>query len=120
MLQQISIRNFAIIEHLELPLHRGFVAITGETGAGKSIILDALVLALGGRANIDMIRHGQKKAQIEVALSLTELQKQRLFPLLEEYGCPEDDVLYIKRIVTTSGRNRVFINHNHYLCPILC
>ena len=66
MIQSVSIRNFAIIEQLDLQLQNGFMVITGETGAGKSIIFDAISLAIGGRASTEMIRHGQKSAQVEV------------------------------------------------------
>lgn len=110
MIQSVSIRNFAIIEQLDLQLQNGFMVITGETGAGKSIIFDAISLAIGGRASTEMIRHGQKSAQVEVVFALDKKQRTRIFPLLEEYGCPEDDLLYVKRILTSNGRNRVFIN----------
>ena len=110
MLLHLSIWNFAIIERLDLQVREGFIALTGETGAGKSIIFDAMELAMGRRASIEMIRRGAQRAQVEALFSLTAAQQARLLPILEEHGCPADDELHVKRILTAEGRNRVFVN----------
>lgn len=65
MLLEISIKNFAIIEEISLSFDNGMTVLTGETGAGKSIIIDAMNMMLGARASIDVIRHGAQKAEIE-------------------------------------------------------
>ena len=65
MLTHLVIRNFAIIEHLEIPFNAGFTVLTGETGAGKSIVIDALNLLLGGRASTEVIRTDENKAIVE-------------------------------------------------------
>ncbi|MEC7986640.1 MAG: DNA repair protein RecN [Myxococcota bacterium] len=110
MLRKLSINNFAIIENLSLELERGFIVLTGETGAGKSIIFDAIGLLFGERANNDLIRHGQQSARIEGCFSLEGEQADRIEEILEEHGCPFDDELHIKRVINQKGRSRVFIN----------
>ena len=110
MLRTLSITNFAIIEELTLELEKGFIVLTGETGAGKSIIFDAIALLFGERANSDLIRNGQKNARIEGVFSLKGSQINRIESILEEYGCPVDDELHIKRVINQKGRSRVFIN----------
>ena len=110
MLRKLSISNFAIIDELQLELGKGFLVITGETGAGKSIIFDAIELLLGGRANTDMIRFGQQKARIEGTFDIGEGQKKRIENILDEHGCPYDDELHIRRIISNKGRSRIFIN----------
>jgi DNA repair protein RecN (Recombination protein N) len=110
MLRRLSIWNFAIIERLDLHVQEGFIAITGETGAGKSIVFDAMELAMGRRASAEMIRRGADRAQVEALFSLTPVQSGRLLPTLEEHGCPVEEDLHVKRILTAEGRNRVFVN----------
>ena len=119
MLKQLRIQNFAIIEKVDLEINDGFIAITGETGAGKSILFDALDLVLGGRATTDMVRHGTEQAQVEGVFTLTDAQMTSINPILKTNGCPEDDALYIKRIVTATGRNRVFINGSRSTLSLL-
>ncbi len=119
MISEIKIRNYAIIDELVLDWRNGFIVITGETGAGKSILFNAIELCMGGRANIDMIRKGQDKACIELCLHLTERQQQRITPILEENDCDWDDVLQIKRVLCSSGRNRVYINGSRVRLEVL-
>ncbi|MGC6507164.1 MAG: DNA repair protein RecN [Myxococcota bacterium] len=119
MFRQLRIRNFAIIESLDLDISNGFIAITGETGAGKSILFDALDLVLGGRATTEMVRRGADQAQVEGVFALSDSQMQAINPVLREHGCPEDDVLFIKRFVTCTGRNRVFINGSRTTLSLL-
>ena len=110
MLKKLCIEHFAIIDQLELQLDRGFIVITGETGAGKAIIFDAIELLLGGRANTDMVRHGCSQSRIEGVFAVSDQQRDRIEAILQEYGCPIDDELHIKRILSQKGRSRVFIN----------
>lgn len=74
MLLEISIKNFAIIQEVSLTFDRGMTVLTGETGAGKSIIIDAMNLMLGSRATTDVIRHGSPKAEIEGLFSLEKMR----------------------------------------------
>ena len=110
MLQSIYIRNFGIINLVKMEFKTGFNVFTGETGAGKSIIIDALQVALGGRAYSSQIRTGAEKAIIRVAFYINGMSSIVL--LLEEYGleAPEDDVLVLAREIVHSGRNTCRIN----------
>jgi DNA repair protein RecN (Recombination protein N) len=110
MLSELRIRNFAIIESLALPLAPGFNVLTGETGAGKSIIVGALGLLLGDRASADMIRRGADRATVEGTFDVGERAEIRA--LLDQYGIEiEDSVVVLKREVTaTGGRARAWIN----------
>lgn len=74
MLLEISIKNFAIIEEISLNFEQGMTVLTGETGAGKSIIIDAMNMMLGSRATTDVIRHGASKAEIEGLLQLSRVR----------------------------------------------
>ena len=71
MLREITIHNLAVIESVSVPFHSGFHVLTGETGAGKSIVIDALTLTAGGRGSADMIRHGCDRADIEAVFDLS-------------------------------------------------
>ncbi len=110
MLSHLIIRNFAIIEHLEIPFHPGFTVLTGETGAGKSIIIDALNLLLGGRASTEVIRTDEDEAVVEGVFEPTGPAAAEVSALLDARGIEFDGQLIIRRIVSRSGRNKVFIN----------
>lgn len=111
MLSHLIIRNFAIIEHLEIPFKTGFTVLTGETGAGKSIIIDALNLLLGGRASTEIIRTDEERAIVEGIFEPAPRTMTRINAMLEARGIdPCDEQLVIRRIVSRSGRNKVFIN----------
>jgi DNA repair protein RecN (Recombination protein N) len=110
MLSHLVIKNFAIIEHLEIPFHEGFTALTGETGAGKSIIIDALNLLLGGRASTDVIRTDTDEAVVEAIFEPSAKKLAQINEMLSEQGIDEGDELLVRRIVSRSGRNKVFIN----------
>lgn len=111
MLAHLVIRNFAIIHHLEVPFSRGLTVLTGETGAGKSIVIDALNLLLGGRATTDVIRSEEDQAVVEGVFELDEPQQDRINALLIELGIEAcDHELVVRRIVSRSGRNKVFVN----------
>jgi len=111
MLAEIDIVNFAIIEHLHLQLHRGFNAMTGETGAGKSIIIDAVSMLLGGRAQSEFMRAGADKARVEGTFALESAARENIFPILDEIGIEhEDDSLVITREIHREGRNVCRVN----------
>lgn len=107
MLIDLSIRNLAIIDSLHVPFREGLTILTGETGAGKSIIIDAVNLIMGGRASADMIRTGEEEATVE-AIFLLPLDSP-LPARLAEAGIECEGELLVKRVITRAGRNRVFI-----------
>lgn len=108
MLTELSIRNIAIIDQLQLSFGAGLNALTGETGAGKSIIIDALTLVCGGRASADLIRTGEEEASVEALFDLANLPELR--KSLEESGFETGDELLVKRSISRAGRNRVYLN----------
>ena len=109
MLQQLRINNVAVIDHAELELGPGLNVLTGETGAGKTIILSALSLILGARGSSDLIREGEGEATVEALFSdIPETTRN----LLVGAGYDTDDELVLKRVVTRAGRNRIYLNGN--------
>ena len=108
MLLEISIKNFAIIEEISLTFENGMTVLTGETGAGKSIIIDAMNLMLGARASLDVIRHGANKAEIEGLFSVGE--NAALTQILEENGIEVTEELIIRREILQNGRSIGRIN----------
>jgi len=109
MLCSLTIRNLAIVESLELELEKGLTVLTGETGAGKSILLTALGLALGGRADPSYIRPGSERAEIHLAFDVTDVRPA--YQWLEEQALDEDKHCLIRRIISTDGRSKAFINN---------
>jgi len=113
MLQTLSLRDFVIVDQLELDFSSGFTVLTGETGAGKSILLDALSLVLGERADSSQIREGCNRAEISALFRIDVQQIEHFNQWLDEQGFPiEDDgkSLLLKRTVEANGRSRAFIN----------
>ena len=113
MLQTISLRDFVIVDQLELDFSTGFTVLTGETGAGKSILLDALSLVLGERADSSQIREGSNRAEISALFRINPEQINHFTHWLDEQGFPTEDggqSLLLKRTVETNGRSRAFIN----------
>lgn len=108
MLIHLNIVNFAIIKQLEIGLRPKFNILSGETGAGKSIIINAMNLLLGGRASVDLIRTGCDEASIEALFAFSE--NIMLSETLSESGFPFEGELLIKRTISHEGRNRVLIN----------
>ncbi|UCF57122.1 MAG: DNA repair protein RecN [Deltaproteobacteria bacterium] len=108
MLVQLTISNFAIISNLEIDFKPGLNILSGETGAGKSIIINAVNLILGGRASADLIRSGSNEARVEALFSLPE--NPSLSELLSDFGLPFHGELLIKRTISREGRNRIMIN----------
>lgn len=114
MLVHLSIHNYAIVEHLDLELARGMSVITGETGAGKSIMLDALGLTLGDRADSGVVRPGADKADILATFDLGDIPEARTW--LAERDLDNDGPCILRRVITTEGRSRGYINGTP--CPL--
>ena len=107
MLRELQITNLAIIEKLHVEFHGGLNILTGETGAGKSIIIDAVNLILGGRASSDLIRSGAEEASVEALFDLSD--RPGLLGELAATGVECDGELLVRRVVSRGGKNRVFI-----------
>ena len=107
MLTALSIKNYALIDDLKVDFPEGFIIITGETGSGKSIMLDALSLILGKRADMSALRNKDEKCIIEAEFSIEKYQFQALFDELEiDY----DPQTIIRREILSSGKSRAFVN----------
>ena len=112
MLRELNIKNFAIIDQLQVEFGPGLNVLTGETGAGKSIIVDALNLVLGERASTDLIRTGCQEAVVEAAFELNSRGEGPVRALLAEQGIearPGEDLL-VRRVISSTGKNKVYIN----------
>jgi DNA repair protein RecN (Recombination protein N) len=115
MLQELRIRNFAIIDELDLSFSKGFNILTGETGAGKSIILNAVQLLLGDRASEELIRTSEEEASVEALFDISENRdvKGRVQEKGQRLsGAEEAGSLLVRRVILRSGRGRAFINGN--------
>lgn len=108
MLLSLTIRNVVLIEALEIRFHAGFCALTGETGAGKSILLDSLGLALGGRAESGMVRKGADQASVSAEFHIDD--RHAVHAMLREQGLESDATLILRRVLGADGRSRAFIN----------
>ncbi|WP_339516263.1 DNA repair protein RecN [Pseudomonas sp. RL_15y_Pfl2_60] len=113
MLVHLSVHNYAIVEHLDLELERGMSVISGETGAGKSIMLDALGLTLGDRADSGVVRPGADKADILASFDLDDIPEARTW--LAERDLDHDGPCILRRVITAEGRSRGYINGSP--CP---
>lgn len=110
MLLRLQVRDFAIIDQLEIEFAPGMTVLTGETGAGKSILVDALGLVLGERGSAQIVRRGAKQAEFSAAFDISALPNVRR--LLEEQALDQDDECLLRRVVGADGRSRAFINGN--------
>lgn len=108
MLNQLTIRDFAIVETLELELNNGMTVVSGETGAGKSIMLDALGLTLGNRAESGAVRHGADKTDISASFALETIPEASTW--LNENDLENDGECILRRVITKEGRSRCYIN----------
>ena len=108
MLTELNIRNFAIIDELKIAFDEGLNVISGETGAGKSIIIGAVGLLLGDRANADMIRSFEDAAVVEALFNIREYDGLR--KKVREMGFGNGDDIIVRRVVSRSGKNRIYIN----------
>jgi len=104
MLRELRIKNLAIVDNLGISFEKGLNVITGETGAGKSLVVDAIELVLGGRASSDSVRAGAAEAWIEAFFEIEES------PLLDSIGIGSDEGVIVKRIISRTGRSRAYIN----------
>ena len=108
MLRELSIKNFAIIDDLQICFSDGLTVLSGETGAGKSIIINAVNLLLGSRATATLVRTGAETAELEALFEIAP--KSRVAALMEEYGYDSSEGLIIRRIISRSDRHRIYIN----------
>ncbi|AOK28818.1 MULTISPECIES: DNA repair protein RecN [Burkholderia] len=106
MLRHLSIRDFVIVAALDLEFDTGFTVFSGETGAGKSILIDALALALGERADASVVRTGSSRADISAEFTPHE----RVARWLDEHAFDADDTVMLRRVIDANGRSRAFIN----------
>ena len=114
MLLHISVQNYAIVDHLDLELHEGMSVITGETGAGKSIMLDALSLTLGARTDSSVIRPGADKADILSSFDVSLIPEAQAW--LQERDLNNEQQCILRRVITREGRSRAYINGTP--CPV--
>lgn len=114
MLTQLTVSNYAIAERVELQFSKGMTALTGETGAGKSIVLDALGLAMGGRADAGAVRHGAKRADITASFDVSRIAEARCW--LEQHELDDDHDCILRRVISKDGRSRAYINGQP--CPL--
>ncbi len=110
MLSQLSINNFAIVRFLELDFKAGMTSITGETGAGKSIAIDALGLCLGNRADANTVRPGANKTEVSARFQLNDIPQAKRW--LEDNDLELDDECILRRTISSDGRSRGYINGN--------
>jgi DNA repair protein RecN (Recombination protein N) len=108
MLTRLSIRDIVLIERLDIDFAKGLAALTGETGAGKSIVLDAFALALGARGDVALVRHGVDQGQVTAAFDLPG--EHPAHALIDAHGIPSEDELILRRVQLADGRTRAFIN----------
>lgn len=108
MLTHIQIRDFAIIDAVELELNAGLTVLTGETGAGKSILVDALLLATGGRAGAEVVRHGADRAEVSATFSINK--NKAALEWLNEQSVEHDDECVLRRVIGSDGRSRAYVN----------
>ncbi|NWN89924.1 DNA repair protein RecN [Marinobacter adhaerens] len=114
MLTQLTVSNYAIAERVELQFSNGMTALTGETGAGKSIVLDALGLAMGGRADAGAVRHGARRADITATFDIAGIPDARQW--LQSRELDDDNECILRRVISKDGRSRAYINGQP--CPL--
>ena len=112
MLSHIYLKDFAIIEQLDLELKSGMTALTGETGAGKSILIDAIGLVLGDRADSGVVRHGAEKTEITLSVDIEDTSTAKQWLIEQELmnGSDADDECILRRVISASGKSRAWIN----------
>src|ERR1700760_2445159 len=108
MLTALSIRDVVLIERLDLTFEQGLTVLTGETGAGKSILLDSLGLALGARADAGLVRAGVTQASVSACFAVPPGHVSE--PILRDQGLDAGDEIVLRRVLTRDGRSRAFIN----------
>src|SRR5918993_5169097 len=116
MLTELRISNFGVIEHLAVRFGSGFMVFTGETGAGKSLLIDAVTLLVGGRASVEHIRAHADEADLEAVFVLPP--EHSILHMLQsrEFARVGETEILIRRVISRTGRNRTYLNAN--LCPV--
>jgi DNA repair protein RecN (Recombination protein N) len=109
MLTHLQIRDFAIIDLIELEARAGLTVLTGETGAGKSIVVDALALLAGGKGGAEVVRAGTERAELSATFDISD-HSQELRDLLAEQSVEADDELIVRRVIAADGRSRSYLN----------
>lgn len=110
MLVRLQVRDFAIVDRIEVEFEAGMTVLTGETGAGKSILVDALGLVLGERGSGKLVRAGAKRAEFSAEFDVSDLSEARAW--LEEQALDDDEGCLLRRVINADGRSRAFINGN--------
>ncbi|MCJ9735752.1 AAA family ATPase, partial [Bradyrhizobium sp. PRIMUS42] len=108
MLARLSIRDIVLIERLDIEFATGLAVLTGETGAGKSILLDAFALALGGRGDAGLVRHGAEQGQVTAMFDIPK--NHPATKILAENGLEDTGEMILRRVQLADGRTRAFIN----------
>src|ERR1044072_1866064 len=108
MLSRLSIRDIVLIDRLDIDYAKGLAVLTGETGAGKSILLDAFALALGARGDAALVRQGAEQGQVTASFELS--RKHPAWALLKESGIDAEDELIVRRMQFSDGRTKAFVN----------
>src|SRR5262245_47215381 len=113
MLERLVIRDLALVERAEIPFGRGLTAVTGETGAGKSLTVEALALIVGGRADLDTVKAGSSACVVEAEFRVAGDAAKRVLVLMEEWGLEFDgETLIVRREVSAEGRSRASVNQS--------
>src|SRR6202041_1870342 len=107
MLTHLQLRDLVLVDQAELEFNSGLTALTGETGAGKSIVVDALLLIAGGRAAGDVVRHGAERAEVAAGFSELSTEARRW---LEEQSVEHEGELIVRRVIGADGRSRAYVN----------
>ena len=110
MLTNLQVRDFAIVDQIDVEFEAGMTVLTGETGAGKSILVDAIGLVLGERGNAQLVRDGAKRAEFTAEFDVSDMHAAKTW--LEEQSLDVDDECLLRRIINADGRSRAFINGN--------
>ena len=110
MLGNLQVRDFAIVDRIDVEFYSGMTVLTGETGAGKSILVDALGLVLGDRGSSTLVRDGARRAEFSAEFDIKQLPAAREW--LEEHALDDDDACLLRRVINADGRSRAFINGN--------